>query len=171
MKFFIPISSFVSARWVALCDAPDTLVPSRQLCYPYSTLHNLLPRSGGPNSAFPKPETPAEDGVRCDLSTSSLTYLHSTMVDTQREGEHGLYSLRLSISVHSRCRISAKLYRDSVAGHRPSIRGNGTSLPIPNARLTNLLYENHVDILPYSKGKKFIQSKVAAINCGDLTYC
>ncbi len=171
MKFFIPISSFASAHWASRCDAPNTPAPSGRLCYPYSKRRNLQPRSGGPNTAYPKPETPAEDDERCDLSTSSQTCSYSTRVDTLHEGGRALYSLHPSICGYSRYRISERLCHDRATEHHLSKHGNDISLPKLYESLTNLPYENHDDIIPYGKVNMFIQTKVTAINCGDLTYC
>jgi hypothetical protein len=171
MKFFIPISSFASAHWDSCCDAPNTPAPSGQLCYLYSTSRNLLPRSGCLNTACPTSETPAEDGAKCGLSTSSPTYSCSTKVGTLHEGGRGLYSPHPSICEYFRYCISERLCRDSATEHRLSKHGNGISLPKLYVRLTNLPYGNRDDIIPYLKVKKFIQTIVAAINCGVLTYC
>jgi hypothetical protein len=91
-------------------------------------------------------------------------------VGNLHEGGRDLYSPRPSICEYFRYRISERLCHDSATEHRLSKHGNGISLPTLYERLANLPYGNHDDILPYDKVNKFIQTKVAAINCGVLTY-
>jgi hypothetical protein len=92
-------------------------------------------------------------------------------VGTLYANERGLYLLLPSGSECSQNCKSELADLDNVAGHRPSKRGSDISLPKPSEHLANLRYESLVAFLPFRKVKKFIQTKVAAINCGVLTYC
>ncbi len=90
-------------------------------------------------------------------------------MDTQDEGEHDPYLQLLSKYGYSQSHKPGLASHGNVAEYRPSICDNDILLHISNAHLTNLLYVRNNENFPYSKGKKFIQTKVAAINCGVLT--
>ena len=172
MKFFnlFPVSSFGWERWASHCDAQGTPVPSRLLCYPYSMRHSRLPKNADPSSACVTPDNPAASDGKCDPSTSSPTYSRLAKADTQCADGHDLYLQRPSRYGHFPNRISGSKDRDSVAVRRLSERGSDISSPKPNARLYNLLYVNCDANIPYSKDRTFIQTKVAAMNCGVSTY-
>jgi hypothetical protein len=172
MEFFNRFlkSSFGWGHWASHCDVQGIPVPSPLLCCPYSTLHTLSPKSADPSIASVTRDTLAASGATCDPSTSSTTYSRSPMADTQDASVRGLCSQPLSKYAHSPNCISGSTSHGNVAGRLLSIRGNDISLPIPNARSTNLLYGSLFAFLPYCKVRTFIQTKGTAINCGVSTY-
>jgi hypothetical protein len=112
MKFFRPLKSNRDLAYLAyLYGAQDTPELAHRLCFPYSKLHNRLPKSVDPNIAFSTLDTPAATNVMFDLSASSQVHLYSMRGDTQYACEHVLYSLLLLVSEHSRYFAITYLYQ------------------------------------------------------------
>ena len=168
MKFPTPISTNLH-RWACLDDAQGSPVPSCLLSPQCSTPRNLPPKNAGPSIVSVTSETPLADTVMSSLSTSSPTCLRLSTADTPHACAHGLYSLRLSIFVHSRYRIPVPKCHGIAFGHLLSAPHIDISSPILCDMLNSLLYVNPFCNLSCRKGSIFIQTKVAAINCGVLT--
>jgi len=171
MKFFnfVLISSYPFGYWVYPDDAQDTPEPSHRLYCLCSKPHILQPKNVVPNTACSMQETPAEEVVRFDLSTSLLKRLCSEMVGIQYECAHDPCSQHLSESTHSQ---HCKFVQPSLGNepeHRPLVRGNDTSSPILYALLNDSRNEILCDGVPSRKSMKFIETKVPAINCRVLT--
>ena len=172
MKFFnvILISSYPLEHWACHDDAQDTLVPSHPLYCLYSMLHIQLPKNDDPNISCLTQEIPAgEDETYVPLSSSPYR-LHSAKVDTQHECEHDLCLQLLSKYSHSQHCIFELSNPDNAAEHLPLIHGNDIWSPILYELLSDLLNVKFFYTLPYSKSIKFLETKVPAINCRDLTY-
>jgi hypothetical protein len=103
------------------------------------------------------------------LSTSSPTYLHSTTVDTQHGYVHGHCLLPLSKYVHPLNCIFELSSHDIVPLCLLSRHDTYILQPIPSELSIDLLNVNSCDILPFCKSTNFIETKVTAINCRDLT--
>jgi hypothetical protein len=160
MKFFSsPVSNRYSEYLAHPCDVRDTPERSRQLYFLYSRHHNRHPKSVGPNSASSRRETPTATYERYDLSTFSQVRLCSRTEDTLHAYEHGLYSLRLSGYEHSLRYIFGSTNHDSEPVHHPLRHGNDTWLSIPNGHSNDLLYGSFSEYFPYSKDRKFIETK------------
>jgi hypothetical protein len=92
------------------------------------------------------------------------------MVDIPRAYEHDLYSLHPSLFERF------LYYRFELSGLgifvecRLSTHGTCTLLPILYAHSFDLPYVSSFDIHSYCKSKKFIETKVPAINCRVLTF-
>ena len=172
MKFFdiIPLSSFRSECSAYPYDVLDTLLPFHRLYSLYSMLRNQLPRNAFPNIFFPFPGILSAALLMFSPSIALLSCLRLAMVDIRYACVHGLYLQPLLESSHSHYYRFAPANRDIVPEHRPLTHDNDTWLPIQGEHLANLQYENSSEIRPYRKIRTFIESKVAAINCGDLTH-
>jgi len=168
MKFPTPISTNLH-RWDGRDDAQDSLVPSCPLSPPYSMLRILSPKSADPSTVSVASETPLGDIVTSSLSSSSPACLCLSTADTQHAYGHGLCSPPLSISEHSRYRIPELICRDIASAHHPSAPRSGTSSPTRCGMSCSSQYVNPFCNLSCRKGNTFIQTKVAAINCGVLT--
>jgi hypothetical protein len=173
MKFFIVItliSSFLTAHWVFPDDAQDTLAPSGLLYCLYSIRHNLWPKNAVPNISSSTLEIPFEDGAMYDLLISSPKHSFSMMVDIQHGCGHDLYSPLLSISERSPNYIVGLSDPDIFAEYLLSEHGIDTWLPKLYGHSFGLRYVNSCDIHSSRKSKKFIETKVTAINCRVLTF-
>ena len=171
MKFFniIPLSSFRLEYSAFLCDAPSTLGPFHQLYYHYSMLRTQLPRNASPNIFSPILGILSVALWMFSLLIASLSYLYSVMVDILYACAHDPYSPPPLVSSHSRYYISESANHDIVSEHPLLIHDNDTWSPILYERLANLQYVNPFEILPYRKFITFIETEVAAMNCGDST--
>ena len=150
-------------------DAPSTLVPSFRSLHQYSTLHILSPRNAAPSSVSATSGTPPVDDGMCVLSVSSPTGSHSSVADILYAYVYGLCSLLPSRSAHPRYCISVSECRGIASEYLPSVLNTCISSPRLRDTSTNLLYDHYDDNLTYSKGNIFIETKVDAINCVDLT--
>ena len=168
MKFPTPISTN-PRRWAGRDDAQDSLAPSCLLSPPCSTLRNLSPKSAGPSNVSVTSETPLVDNVMSSPSASSPACLHLSMADTPHACEHGLCSPRLSVSARSHYRTPVPKYRDIASGYLLSELRTGILSPTLCGTLSSSLYVTLSCNLSCRKGNTFIQTKVAAINCGVLT--
>ena len=176
MKFFYPhtypttpISNYRWENWAYPCDVPDILVSSHQLCFLYSKLHSQLPKNADPNNASSKMEILVANDGNYDLSISLPKHLYSGMEGIQHGYEHDLCSQRLLKSSHSLNYKSELANRDNASEHRLAIHDTDIWLSKQYVHLNNLYYESCSCILTWSKNKKFIETKVTAINCGVLT--
>jgi len=165
MKFFksILLSSFPLENLVFPGDAPDIPVPSHQLYFPYSRHQSLLPRNDVPNIASLFLEILAVATLMSDLLASLPSRLCSMTVNIPHACVHDLYLRLPSISLHSLNHISELANPDNEPEDRPLKYGNDISLPKLYEHLTCLLYVNPFDSLPFSKAKKFLETKVAAM--------
>lgn len=163
MKFSKSISNRSSQYLDYLDDAQDTLEPSHLLSVQYSKLHILLPKSVDPNTFCATQDTLAEDDERYVLSTSLPIDLHSLREDILHAYEHDPYLLHLSRFGHFHYCISGSANRDNALGYHLVKQDSDTSLPKQCDNSSCLQYERFDDILTYGKGKKFIQTKVAAM--------
>ena len=168
MKFPTPISTN-HRRWASPDDAQDSPAPSCPLSLPYSTLHILSPKSAGPSIVSATSETPPVSIATTSPSVSSPACLCLLTADTPHAYAHGLCSPHLSVSVHSRYRTPVPIHPDSAFGYHLSVHHIGTSSPTLCGMLDSSLYVNPFGNLSCRKGNTFIQTKVAAINCGVLT--
>ena len=91
------------------------------------------------------------------------------MADIRYAYGHDPYSPLLSESSHFHYYRSEQANRDIVSGRPLLTHDNDTWSPIRCEHLANLQYVNSFAFLPYRKVRAFIETKVAAINCGDLT--
>ena len=92
------------------------------------------------------------------------------MADIRYACAHGPYLQLLLESSHSRYYRSVPVNRDNEPEHRLLTHGNDIWSPKLCEHLANLQYESSFGNLPYRKFRTFIETKVAAINCGDLTH-
>src|ERR1035438_6522157 len=172
MKFFdiIPLSNFRLEYSAYPYDVPSTLVPFHRLYYQYSMLRTLLPRNASPNIFFPILGILSVALWTSSLLIASLSYLYLAMVDIRYACAHGLY-LQLPLeSSHSHYYRFVPVNHDIVSEHLLLTHDNDIWSPTQCEHLTNLLYENSFEIHPYCKVRTFIETEVAAINCGDLTH-
>jgi hypothetical protein len=165
MKFFnfILISSYHVDYWACPDDAQDTPEPFPRLCYLYSKHRNQLPKNGDPNTFCSTKETPAEEVLTYVPLTSSSKHLHSMMEDIQHADEHDPYLQHPSEWKHSQHYISELSNLDNEPEYHPEEYDNDTWLPKLSERLNDLQNESSYDYNPYSKGKKFIETKVSAM--------
>ena len=165
MKFFesIPLSSSPLENLALLDDAPDILEPSHRLYCHYSIHQSLLPRNVVPNTASLFLEILAVATLMSDLLASLPGRLCSVKVNIPHACVHGLYLQRPSISLHSLNHISESTNLCNELEGRPLIHGSDISSPKQYEHLTCLLYVNSFDSLPFSKSKKFLETKVAAM--------
>lgn len=168
MKFPTPISTNPH-RWAGRDDAQDSLAPSCLLSPPCSTPRNLSPKSAGPSNVSVTSETPLVDTVMSAPSASSPACLHLSMADTLHACEHGLCSPRLSVSVRSHYRTPVPKCRGIASGHLLSALRSDILSPTLCDTSNLSLYVTPFYNLSCRKGSTFIQTKVAAINCGVLT--
>ena len=168
MKFPTPISTN-HPHWARLCDAQDNLEPSCLLSLLCSTLRILSPKSVDPSIVSVTSETPLVNTATFSLSASSPACLYLSMADTPHACGYGLCSPRLSISVCSRCRTPVPICPDSASEHLLSILYTDTSSPTLCGMSNSSPYVNLPCNLSCRKINTFIQTKVAAINCGVLT--
>jgi hypothetical protein len=150
-------------NWDGLYDAPNILEPFHRLGYLYSMPHNQLPKNVDPNTFSSMMEILAVNDENYVLSISSPIHSYSKMVDIQREYGHGLYLRLLSKLSHSLNYKSGLSNPDNVFEYLPVIHDNDISSPKQCAHLSDLHYENYFDTLTWSKGTKFIETKVTAI--------
>jgi len=170
MKFFNSlISNYPFVHSVYPDDVLGIPEPSHPLYYLYSIPHNLLPRNDGPNIVYPEKEILAEEVVKSCPSISLPNHSCLVMVDIQHGGEHDPYSQLPLVFEHSQHYRFGLPNPYIVSAHLPLIHDNDTSLPILYGHSNDLQNVNHDDILPCCKSKKFIETKVAAINCRVLT--
>jgi hypothetical protein len=170
MKFFNSlISSYPFEHSAYLDDAQDIPVPSRLLYFLYSKPHIQLPRNVDPNIAYQGTGILAVEVEKSYPSTSLQDHSRLWMEDTQCAYEHDPYSQRPSVSGHSQHYRFVQPNLDIVPEHRPLIHGNDTLLPTQYEHLNDLQNESYAYIHPCCKSKKFVETKVAAINCRVLT--
>ena len=170
MKFFnFLISSYSFVHSVYLDDVLDIPEPSHLLYSLYSIPHNQLPRNDGPNNVYPVMEILAEEVLMSFPLISLPNHLYLGMEDIQHAGEHDPYLPRPLVSEHSLHYRFGQPNPCILSAHRPLIHDSDTSLPILGGHSNDLQNVNHDDILPCCKSKKFIETKVAAINCRVLT--
>ena len=170
MKFFnFLISSYQFEHSAYLDDVPGIPVPSHLLYFLYSKPHIQPPRNVDPNTAFQVKEILAEEVVMSSPSTSLQDHSHLWMEDIQYAYVHDPYLQLPLVSEHSQHYRSVQPNHDIVPEHLPLIRDNDTLSPTLSEHLTDLQNENCAYILPCCKSKKFIETKVAAINCRVLT--
>ena len=168
MKFPTPISTNPH-HWACRDDAQDSLAPSCLLSHLCSTHRSLLPKSAGPSIVSVTSETPLVDIVMSSPSASSPACLHLSMADTLHACERGLCSPRLSVSARSHYRTPVPKCRGIASGHLLSVPRSGILSPTLCGTSCSSLYVNLSCNLSCRKGSTFIQTKVAAINCGVLT--
>ena len=173
MNFFnhttIPISSHDWESWAYHCDDSNIPEPFHQLYYPYSIHHNQLPKSVVPNSASSDWDTLVANDGSCGLSISSPSYLYSETEDILYEYAHAPCLQLLSKSLHFLSYMFELSNRGNVFVHRLTKHDNGIWLSKLYEHLIDLYYVNYSYIPTWSKDKKFIETKVAAINCRVLT--
>jgi len=170
MKFFNSlISSYPFEYSVYPDDVQDIPVPSHLLYFLYSIPHNQLPRNVYPNTVCLVKEILAEEVVMSYPSTFLPNHSHLLMEDTQHVHERDPYLQHPLVSEHSQHYKSGQLNPYIVPEHLPLIHDNDTSSPILYGHLNDLQNVNHVYVLPCCKSKKFIETKVPAINCRVLT--
>ncbi len=172
MKFFsvTQISNYLAQNLDCYDDVLDILEPSHQLYCLYSKHHNLQTKNGDPSNAFPILETLAVTDERYNLSFSLPKHLCSTMVDIQYAYECDLYSQHPLRYEHPPNHKSGSRALGNAVVHRPEALDNGTLLPKLNDNTNYLRYVNYFYKVAHNKDKKFIETKVAAINCRVLTY-
>ena len=171
MKFFNSlISSFPFVHSAYLDDVLDIPEPFRPLYFLYSIPHNQLPRNVGPNTVYPVKEILAEEVVISFPSTFLPNHSCLAKEDIQHADVHDPYSQQPLVFEHSPHYRFEQPNPYIVSAHLPLIHDNDISLPILYGRLNDLQNVNHDDILPCCKSKKFIETKVAAINCRVLTF-
>jgi hypothetical protein len=129
-----------------------------------------LPRNASPNISSPILGILSAALGMFSLSIASLSYLYLAMVDILCACAHGLYSLLPLESSHSHYYRFVPVNRDIAPEHLLLKHDNDIWSPRQGEHLTNLQYENSSEIRPYRKVRTFIETKVAAINCGDLTH-
>ena len=168
MKFPTPISTN-PPRLACHDDAQGSPVPSCLLSHLCSTLRTLSPKSADPSTVSVASETPLVDTVMSSPSTSSPACLHLSMADTLHACEHGLCSPRLSVSVRSHYRTPVPKCRGIASGHLLSALRSDILSPTLCDTSNLSLYVTPFYNLSCRKGSTFIQTKVAAINCGVLT--
>ena len=110
-------------------DAQDILAPFLLWCFPYSTLHILLPRNVCPNIASSTPGILAGACVRFVLWISLPNLIATLMADTRYAYAHGLYLLHLSVSLRLRYRRFAQSDPDISIWCLLAEHGIGISLP------------------------------------------
>ncbi len=166
MKFFnFPISNYPFEYSVYPDDVQDTPEPSLLLYFLYSIPHSQLPKNVDPNTVYPVKEIPAEVVATSCPSISLPSHSYLWMADTQYRHVHDLYLQPPLVSVHSLHYRFEQPNPYTVPEHRPLIHDNDTSLPILYERLIDLQNVYYDDIHPYCKSKKFVETKVTAINC------
>jgi len=172
MKFFdiIPLSNFQPVNSAYPYGVPDILVRFHRLYYPYSMLRIRLPRNAFPSISFPIPEILSVALWMFFPLIALLSYLYSAMVDIRYAYVYDPYLLPPSEFLHSHYYRSEQANRDIVSERPLLTHDNDTWSPILCEHLANLQYENSFAFLPYRKVRAFIETKVAAINCGDLTH-
>src|SRR5574344_296669 len=165
MKFLFVTqeSSSLFQHWDFPYGVQDILVPSHQILYLYSMLHNRLPRNGDPNIVFSIEEILFAGFAMSDLSISSPTHLYSLRVYTLHECEHDPYLLRPLVSEHFHYHISELLDLSYAFVDHPAKQDNGTSLPKQGELSYDLHCGSFFDIQPYCKSKTFIETKVDAM--------
>ncbi len=173
MKFFILIliSNYQSVYSVYLDDAPGIPEPFHPLYFQYSRHHSQLPISADPSISCPTSETLAEEDEMCVLSSFLSFHLHSPTEGTQYECVHDLYLPLPLIYEHSQHCISEQASHDSGTEYLLSKHGNDTWSPIQHVPLIDLLNDSLFCILPFSKSKKFIETKVAEIKLQGFNQC
>ena len=166
MKFFsaTQISNSHSPYWVYLDDVQDILAPFHQLFDLYSMHHIQQPKSDAPNISVSDEETPFEEFGKFDLLAFSPRYSHLTTVGTQHECEHDPYLQHPLRFEHSHYYISELSNLEFVVVNLLVKRDNDTWSPIQDEQTFYLHYGSFFDILPYCKTKKFIETKVAAMD-------
>jgi hypothetical protein len=172
MKFFsiTQISNYLAQNLGCYDDVLNILEPSHQLYCRYSRLHNLQTKNGVPSTVSPISETLAATDAMCDLSSFSPKHLYSLMGDIQCAYECDLYSQLLLIYKHLLNHRSGSTTLDNVVEHHPEELDNDTLLPKLDDNINYLLYVNFFYMAAHNKDRKFIETKVAAINCRVLTY-
>ena len=169
MKFFIinftliALSNSLFLNWAYLYDVQDIPEPSHQLYFLYSKHQSQQPKNVSPNTSYPIQEIPAGEHEKNGLSISSQEYLHLMTVGIQCVYEYGLCLQLLSKFEHFHYRISESGYLDTFPERRPLIQDNGTLLPKQGGNLNYLLNVNCCGIVPFSKFKTFIETKVSAM--------
>lgn len=170
MKFFTAlISSYPFEHSAYLDDVQDTPEPSRPLYCLYSKPQIRLPRNVDPNTAYLKKEILAEEVERSYPSISLPNRLRIGMADILYACEHDPYLQLLLESEHSQHYRFEQPNHDIGPEHHLLKHDNDTLSPTLYGHLTDLQNVNYAYILPCCKSKKFIETKVAAINCRVLT--
>ena len=168
MKFPTPISTNLP-RWACRDDAQGSPVPSCLLSRRCSTHRTLSPKSADPSNASAASETPPVDTVMSSLSISSPAYLHLLTADTPHACGHGLCSPPPSVSARSRYRTPVPICRGIASGYLLSTPRIDISSPSLCGMSDSSPYVTRFGNLSCRKGSIFIQTEVAAINCGVLT--
>jgi len=171
MKFFnfTQVSNSPIVHLAYPDDAQDTPVPFHRLYCQYSIPHIRSPKNVVPNTASPEQEILPEGDAMSFLLSSSPTHLYSEMEGIQHGYAHDLCSPLPSLSEHSLNYIPEQPNPCTVPEHRLLIHDNDTWLPILYALIIDLQNECYAYILPSCKSKKFLETKVPAINCRVLT--
>ena len=165
MKFFhfIPLSNCPKGSSVSRCGVPNIPVPFHRLYFQYSILQTQPPRNVFPNIVSLLQEIPVAISLMFFLLASSLSRLCSKKVNILYACAHDPYLQLLLGSLHFPHYLFAPKDPCIELANPLSIHGNDTLLPKLYGHLTYLLYENSFDNLPYSKSKKFLETKVAAM--------
>ncbi len=171
MKFFsvTQISNYLAQNLDCYDDGLNILEPSHPLYYQYSKHHNLQTKNGVPSNVSPSSEILAAKDEKYDLSSFLPKHLCSGMMDIQYAYECDLCSQRLLIFAHPLNHKSGATMLDIAFEHLPEALDNDTSLPKLYDNTNYLLYVNFFYKVAHNKDKKFIETKVAAINCRVLT--
>ena len=174
MKFFpkisIPISSSPFRNWVFPYGAQDILEPFHRLFYPYSMRHNQPPRNDDPNMFSPMREILVAKDERFGLSTSLPKHLCLKMAGIQCAYEYDLYLQHLLKSGRSQNCIFVSKDLDSDIGDHLLVYHIDTWSPKQDGNSYCLQNVNSYEYQPFNKTKKFIETKVTAINCRVLTF-
>ena len=168
MKFPTPISTNLR-RWACRDDAQGTPGPSRPLSPLCSTRHSLSPKSAGPSTVSVTSETLLVDIATSSLSASSPANLRLSTEDIPHACGYDLDLPPLSVSERFRYRILVQVCPDSASGYHLSAPRIGISSPKLCGMSYWSLYVTRFCNLSCRKVSTFIQTKVAAINCGVLT--
>ena len=168
MKFPTLISTN-PPHWACRDDAQGSPVPFYPLSPLCSRLHNLSPKSAVPSTVSVTSETPLVDIVTSSLSASSPAYLRLATADTPHTCVHDPCSPLLSVSARSHYYTLVPVCPDSASGYPLSAPHIGTSSPTLCGMSYWSPYVNLICNLSCRKVSIFIQTKVAAINCGVLT--
>jgi hypothetical protein len=150
-------------NWASPGDAPNIPAPSPLLCFLYSIPQILLPRNAFPSIVSPLQEILAATISMFSLLVSLPSHLYSRKENTQCAYAHDPCLLLPSIFLHSPNCISVSA-NPCIVPVCPLVKHDiDISLPKPNEHSNYLLYGYFSDNPPYSKSKKFLETKVAAM--------
>lgn len=130
----------------------------------------LLPINVSPSTFFPIPGILSTALWMSSLLSFSLSHLYLTRVGIRYACGHGPSSLPLLGFSHSHYYRFSQVNHDIVLEYPLLAHDNDIWSPKLCEHLTNLQYVSSFEIRPYRKVNTFIETKVAAINCGDLTF-